>query len=288
MQLIELGDTRVVTIGPEDSIDLAIELLEQNDFRHLPVVDRGHILGMISDRDLLSAVGMLPESKRTASHTGAARVGATRIREVMSKPAKTASAEDSLQRGAQLMLDEGIRAIPLVYRDRLAGIVTETDFLKCYLSDRRIAKMDGWRFRKVRDHMTTDVMTLGSHDEFIHAARLMQSHRFRHIPIVDEGQLIGIVSDRDMRRFLSAMELEADQEDHMPRKARRNVTMQDVMTRDVMSTSNDATLAEAADILVSQKFGSLPVVDGSKLIGIITEADLLKHFVNACKHGELS
>ncbi len=287
MQLIELGDTRVVTVAPSDSIDRAISLLEENDFRHLPVVDRGQILGMVSDRDLLSAVGMQHDEERLSSSPGSGRVGATRIDQIMSTPARTAAAEDSLQHGAQLMLDAGIRAIPLVYRDRLAGIVTETDFLKCYLNDRPICKMQGWRLQLVRDHMTPNVKTLKPTDGFLHAARMMHSHRFRHIPIVDGGMLIGIVSDRDMRRFLGTMEIDSAEEAGMPARARGHVTMRDVMTTDVTNTTVDATLAEVAEVLVKRKFGSLPVVDDGELKGIITEADLLRHVVNACREGEV-
>jgi len=287
MQLIELGDTRVVTVAPKDSIDRAISLLEENDFRHLPVVDRGQILGMVSDRDLLSAVGMQHDEDRLGSSPGAARVGATRIEQIMSTPARTAAAEDSLQHGAQLMLDAGIRAIPLVYRDRLAGIVTETDFLKCYLNDRPISRMQGWRLHLVRDHMTKNVKTLKPTDGFLHAARMMQTHRFRHIPIVDSGMIVGIVSDRDMRRFLGTVEIDGSEDARMPARARGHVTMQDVMTTDVTNTTIDASLAEVAEILVNRKFGSLPVVDDGELMGIITEADLLRHVVNACREGEV-
>lgn len=287
MQLIELGDTRVVTVAPTDSIDKAISLLEENDFRHLPVVERGQILGMISDRDLLSAVGMQHDAERISTQPGRSHVGATRIDQIMSTPARTAAAEDSLQHGAQLMLDAGIRAIPLVYRERLAGIVTETDFLKCYINDRPICKVQGWRLQRVRDHMTRGVKTLKPTDGFLHAARLMQTNRFRHIPIIDGGVLVGIVSDRDMRRFLGTTGMDESDERGMPMRARGHVTMQDVMSTDVMSTTDDATLAEVADVLVKRKFGSLPVVNGTQLMGIITEADLLRHVVNACRDSEV-
>lgn len=280
MQLVELGGTRVVTIGPEDSIDEAIALLDTNHFRHLPVVDKGRILGMVSDRDLIRAVGMLPSQQRTACHEGPARVGATRISQVMSVPVTTIAADAPADEGAALMLEKNIRALPLVYRDRLAGIVTQTDFLKCYLDDRKIAKMEGWRFRHVGDHMTSPVITLSPNDTFRHAARVMQTHKFRHVPIVDGGRMVGIVSDRDMRRFLSGFEI--DYEDDA-RLQRPEVSMADVMTQQPKTTHTRETLAEVADIMISQRFGALPVMEQDEIVGIITEADLLRHFVAACK-----
>ncbi|MCG8407215.1 MAG: CBS domain-containing protein [Phycisphaerales bacterium] len=279
MQLIEIGDTRVVQVRPEDSIDQAIALLEAHGFRHLPVVDRGSILGMVSDRDLLSAVAMLPSNQRFTSTEGPARVGATKISQIMSSPARTVAADASLEVAAELMLNEGIRAVPLVYKDRLAGIVTETDFLKCYLDDRPIARRSGWRLQKVGDHMSRPVVTLRADDTFRHAVRIMQSKGIRHLPIVEAGQLTGIVSDRDMRRVLGGMEMEADEETGTASET----VMRDVMTREVATTDPTTTLAEVADVLVKRKFGSLPVMDDMQLAGIITEADLLRIFVEACK-----
>ncbi len=283
MQLIEIGDTRVIAIHPDDSIDHAIAHMEQHNFRHLPVVDRGRVLGLVSDRDLLRAVAMLRSEARVASSKGPSRVGATRVEQVMSTPAITVDAESPLESAAEIMLRENIRAVPLVYKDRLAGIVTETDFLKCYLDDRPMARKPGWRLAKVADHMSSPVITLAPNDTLIHAIKTMQSKRFRHLPIVQDDILVGIVSDRDMRRSIGSLAIEAEDclaEEHRPPG---QVTMNDIMTRDVRTTNTPATLAEVADTLVSLKIGSLPVLSDSKLVGIISESDLLRHFLSACK-----
>ncbi|MBK8267381.1 MAG: CBS domain-containing protein [Planctomycetes bacterium] len=283
MQLIDIGDTKVVQVRPDDSVDHAIALLEQHGFRHLPVMERGRILGMVSDRDLLSAVAMLPSSERMSAEEGPARVGATRISQIMSSPAITVEAEASLEVAAELMLREGIRAIPLVYQDRVAGIVTETDFLKCYLDDRPIARKSGWRLRKVADLMSSPVVTLKSGDQFVHAVRTMQSRRIRHLVIVDDGKMMGLVSDRDLRRGLGGLPLQAQDERASASRSHMQVVMADVMSREVMTIEPSASLAEVAEIMVKNKFGSLPVMRDGNLVGIVTEADLLRHFVASCK-----
>ena len=282
MQLVDIGGARVVTVGPEESIDEAIALLDANEYRHLPVVERGRILGMVSDRDLLSAVGLSPGADGAAS-AAPPRVGATRIRDIMSAPVTTIAADAPVADGAAIMIDQGIRALPLVYRDRLAGIVTHTDFLKCYLSDDEIAPLEGWRLQRVGDHMTQGVVTLLPSDSFRHAARVMQANRFRHAPIVEAGKLIGIVSDRDMRRFLGNYEVVYEEQPEEIRPGREEVWMWDVMTADPRTTHADATLAEVAADMVQHHFGAMPVMVGDRLVGIITEMDLLRHFVVACR-----
>ncbi|MFQ5430578.1 MAG: CBS domain-containing protein [Phycisphaerae bacterium] len=283
MQLIEIGDTRVVQIRPDDSIDYAIALLEEHGFRHLPVVERGRILGMVSDRDLLSAVGMLPSESRTAGSEGPARVGATKIAQVMSSPARTIPADAPLAEAAELMLNARIRALPLLYKDHLAGIVTETDFLKCYLDDRPIAHRPGWRLQKVGDRMSAPVISLLPGDTFLHAVRVMQTRGIRHLPIVKDDRLLGIVSDRDMRKVLVDLRIAAEDASvdgpiHQP-----EVILRDIMTRDVVTAEPALTLAEIAGTLVTGKFGCLPVLEEPNLVGIITQADLLQIFVEACK-----
>ncbi|MFQ5501487.1 MAG: CBS domain-containing protein [Phycisphaerae bacterium] len=283
MQLIEIGDNQVVQIGPNHSVDQAIALMEEHGFRHLPVVEHGRILGMLSDRDLLSAAGMLPNRQRTASSMGPVRIGATTVSQIMSSPARTVPADASLEVAAELMLDQGIRAIPLVYKDRIAGIVTETDFLKCYLDDRPIARRPGWRMQKVTDHMSRPVVTLLPGDGFRHAVRTMQARGHRHIPIVEDNRLVGIVSDRDMRRALLTREIESEDVAAQGLKSHNDIAMRDIMTNEVVTINPPATLAEVADTLVTHKFGALPVTSQGELVGIITEADLLRIFVASFK-----
>ncbi len=282
MQVIELGDTRVVQVRPEDSIDHAIELMEQNGFRHLPVVERGHIRGMVSDRDILKAVGMLPSVERTASTVGPAQIGAKRVSEVMTTPAITAPAESPLHVAAELMLRENIRAVPLVYKDHLSGIVTQTDYLTCYLDSRPMGRKPGWRHERVEQHMTSPVVSMREHDTFLHALRTMQTHRIRHLPVVEGDRLIGIVSDRDMRRVLGAWPVEAEARvSDGVRGGHEQVVMRDIMQRDVITTGPSATLAEAADVLVRNKISCLPVSEDGLPSGIITDTDLLEAFVAA-------
>ncbi len=283
MQLIEIGDAKVVSVHSTDDIDTAISLMDEHGFRHLPVVDHGAVVGMVSDRDLLATVGMHPGGERTTATEGPARLGATRIGEVMTAPARTVAADASLEVAAETMLGEGIRALPLVYKDRIAGIVTETDFLKCYIDDRPMGRHTGWRLFKVGNEMSRPVVTLSLGDGFVHAVRVMRAEKIRHLPIVDEGRLVGIVSDRDMRRVLGNLEIESQDEAAGCMAHRPKVVMDDIMTRNVVVTHAPAPLAEVADTLVHRKFGSLPVVDDNGIIGIITEADLLRVFVKAFK-----
>jgi CBS domain-containing membrane protein len=132
--------------------------------------------------------------------------------------------------------------------------------------------MDGL---KVRDVMTAPVTTLKRNDKLTLADDLMQLGRIRHLPVLeDDGEeLVGIVSQRDLFRGALAQALGYGQYAH--RKLLDTFSVKDVMTTDVVTTSADTPLVEAARVLIQRKIGCLPVVENGRLTGIITEADFV-------------
>jgi acetoin utilization protein AcuB len=114
----------------------------------------------------------------------------------------------------------------------------------------------------VRDVMATDLVTVRPHETARHAYQLMRDHRIRHLPVVEDGRLVGILSDRDLRPVLLS-----------PGLARARV--RELMSEDLTTVGPDAPLEEAASLLVVKKIGCLPVVAHGRLVGIVTETDLL-------------
>ena len=139
------------------------------------------------------------------------------------------------------------------------------------------AKSRGGRERTVRDLMTERVYTLKSKDSLETLYDLMDSRRVRHVPILDsEGDLVGLVTDRDLSRTaLGAVE-------ELPLSVERDILrrrrIRDIMVTEPDTIEPDAPLAEAAAMLLENKVGCLPVVEGLHLVGIITEADFVRDF----------
>ncbi len=104
------------------------------------------------------------------------------------------------------------------------------------------------------------------------AARLLKAHRIHHLPVVEEGdRLAGIVSDTDLRNAtLDGMSGGADHGD-----SGRPATVVEIMTRDVVTLSPGDTLDDAMLVLTHERIGALPVVEGERLVGIVTKADIL-------------
>ena len=125
----------------------------------------------------------------------------------------------------------------------------------------------------VRNRMTREVITASPETLLAHALELTQTHRIRHLPIVSDGALVGIVSERDLRFAHPPVWLE---DAAAMRRALHEHTLAEIMTQPVVTIGPDAPVEEAARVLQSRPFGCLPVVDQGVLVGIITESDILR------------
>ena len=124
----------------------------------------------------------------------------------------------------------------------------------------------------VQDFMKGEVLTLSPDASAFRALRLCHDHRIRHIPIVEDGRLVGIISDRDI---LSASPPLGDRQRVDVLKGTR---VGDVMAQEVVTTYPQDTLVHAAQVMYERKIDSLPVV-AEKLVGIITSSDVMRALV---------
>lgn len=136
----------------------------------------------------------------------------------------------------------------------------------------------------VGPRMKRDLVTVTPGATLEEAARLLNSHRIHHLPVVEEvDRLVGIVSDTDLRNAtLDGMFGGADGGD-----SGRPVTAGEIMTRDVVTLSPGDTLDDAMLVLTHERIGALPVVEGERLVGIVTKADILSALVSSLDIGGL-
>lgn len=127
----------------------------------------------------------------------------------------------------------------------------------------------------VGDLMTTKVFTLLESDSLYTAKQIMEMARVRHVPIVDANEsFIGLITHRDMLALAVSKlsDIDASTQDELD----AGTPLHEIMRTDVAVVSPETLLRDAAHMLLEHKYGCLPVVDGKKLVGIITEADFLR------------
>lgn len=125
----------------------------------------------------------------------------------------------------------------------------------------------------IEDIMVSHVITIAPTDSLAEALRRTQAGRFRHLPVVDGESLVGVVSDRDLRAAAPAP-VAAGAVD-----ALEQAVVGSVMHTDVIVAHPLDPVEDAARLMYEHKIGCLPVVSGERLVGIITESDVLRSFV---------
>ena len=130
---------------------------------------------------------------------------------------------------------------------------------------------------KVVDVMTKNPLVMTPAETIGQADELMTENRIRQLPVVDEGALLGIITDRDIRSFLAQSALVEPEE--RAKVLRTNV--REIMTAEPLTLAPDDDLREAIELLIEEKIGGIPVVDQAEgLVGIITYVDVLRCFLN--------
>lgn len=136
------------------------------------------------------------------------------------------------------------------------------------------------RMEPISKIMTKDVITLTLDDSLFNAEKLFNKHHIRHIPVVEEDRIIGMLSLTDLLR----MSFVDSYNDGQPIDTAiyNMLTISQIMANNPEKTSPDSTIKDVALLLASKEFHALPVVENEKLIGIITTTDLLNYLVDLC------
>ena len=137
--------------------------------------------------------------------------------------------------------------------------------------------MAKYNWIKVVDVMTKDPLTIGPSETVGEAEELMAENGIRQLPVVKNSDLIGIITDRDVRSFLAGSSVSPPNE----REQALRTQVSDLMTTNPLTLAPDDELQDAVELLVEQKIGGVPVVDAAEgLVGIVTYVDVLRCFLN--------
>mgnify|MGYP003412080706 FL=1 len=127
--------------------------------------------------------------------------------------------------------------------------------------------------------MTKNLVMLKVDDELSHAESLFKKNKIRHIPVVENGEIIGMLSFTDLLRISFVDAVDDDAED-VNAEVYNLFTMRQVMTKNVVTITAETTIKQAASMFLEGEFHALPVVENGKITGIVTTTDLLRYFIS--------
>jgi len=225
----------VKTLTLDDTIKTCLEFMENNNIRHVPVIDvpsekgeKPYFVGVVSQRDVFRQIS--PYLGKVGEVEADTKSILQQLGRIVTRNPICVSPETEIPEMLTLMLDNHIDMVPVLVNDELAGIVTTADFIKLFVrldsirqlyinsgsvgKNRRLVDLLAGGsddvaaalasiLRKVEDIMTEQVVCLSEHDKLAEAMKVMQKGQFRHVPVVDkEMKILGIISDRDILRHL--------------------------------------------------------------------------------------
>jgi acetoin utilization protein AcuB len=137
----------------------------------------------------------------------------------------------------------------------------------------------------VADWMTRKVFTVGPDESVAHAMHLMKDNGIKHLPVVRDGRLIGVISDRDIKAYApsKATALDVYEINYLLAKA----VVKDAMGRQLTTTTPDTPVEQAALVMLDNNLGCLPVLEGDVLVGIISDRDIFRALldITGVRHG---
>ena len=272
IRIREIMTGEVVTVPPDCPLDDAIRLFESCRFRHLPVAEKDRLVGLISDRDIALATGWILASYRNADENSGPRT----VGQIMRTDVFTLDVEASIPEAAAIILDHRINAVPLLEEGKLVGIITTTDLLRASRSD---LPHHAWNIREeahVRESMSAELTTVCPDQFMSDAIDLCRDETVRHLPVIEAGRLVGLISDRDLRFGLGqeiVSDLVAQEEGRLEVP---QTPLSALMATDLVTIGPRERLTAAADCMLQHGLSALPVLDAGCLVGIITQTDVLR------------
>lgn len=248
------------TIGPDDSLGRAERIMARRRLHQLLVVDAGAITGLLSERDILDYRASAADEDWWRVPVGRAMQGI---------PA-TANPDESVASAIDRLAKSPVDVLPIVEHGFLIGQITATDLFEA----ERIPIEPSPLPITAADAMTEPAVSVRPTDSLLDAAKLMVDHQVRHLPVVEDGAVVGMLSDRDIRtvagdpvRYVESREADGA----------RMLNVRDAMAPTALTIRENRPLRDVANELADEKIGALPIVDADgKLIGIVSYVDALR------------
>ena len=242
---------RPITTKPTDPIATAASVMRTCRVRHLPVVEAEQLVGVLSLRDVVAA---------DDEH---APVG-----ERMTAPAETIARATPLSIACERMLGGRRSCLPVVDAGALCGIFTATDALR-FAGTALADESRGQRRAPAVTHVMTPrpLITVDVQTTLAAAWQRMRSNHVRHLPVLTAGEVVGILSDRDV--------LAAGHQALREQTLQPPLLVGDAMSTRLSTIDAERPAAEAAATLLRRRLGALPVMRARSLVGIVTVSDFM-------------
>jgi CBS domain-containing protein len=273
-EIMAIASREVVSVPPTMTIIGAVEKMTECGFRRLPVTDAGtrKLRGIVTAGDIIDMMGGGNKYNLVKKKHGGNLLAAINesIRAIMTEKVLTLRSDARIADAASLIVDKRMGGLPIVDEGEvLCGIVTERDVMKVLSAERSQGL--------VEEIMSTALKVTGPETPIGEATKEMITHRFRRLPVVKDDVLYGIVTATDIMKYLGTGAV-------FQRMVTGNVAevmalpVRTLVSGNLHTIDPKKNVNEAAREMLARNVGALPVIEDARLIGLVTEFDLVKAF----------
>jgi CBS domain-containing protein len=259
MKVNELMTKDIITVDKDENLKHILNLMKKYQITKIPVLDKKKLVGMVTDNVIVYKLGSIRKKGIPASRLHASSV--------IDKEIDCVSPDTDIKMILEKVGKPGPTMLCVTENDSLVGVLTKADLLPLITSKKQI-----------REIMNKKIVTISPMDRVIHARRIMIDQNLARLPVVNQGKLVGIISDNEIAFAL------ADIKGSFPLGRQKHqldeLQVGDVMKSPVVWTEPNMTAKDAAIIMVKNNAGSLPIIEFGKLVGIVSRTDLLKTIQN--------
>jgi len=273
-EIMAIATRDVISLPQTQSIMAAVEQMTTCGFRRLPVTDAGtkRLLGIVTSGDIINFLGggdkyQLVQVRHNGNLIAAVNEA---IRTIMTPQPEILKSDARIRDAVEVITRKKIGGLPIVDKDGiLLGIATERDVLSVLASGRSPLH--------VEDIMSSALRVTAPDCPIATVTRDMTRHRFRRLPVVSDDVLYGIVTATDIMRYLGSREV-------FSKMVTGNVAevtglpVRNLIAGELFTTSPEKTINQVAQEMLKKNIGALPVIEDSRLVGLVTEFDLVRAF----------
>ncbi len=271
-EILHIAKSPVVTMAPTTPIHDAIKIMANEGFRRIPIADPGtkKLAGIVTATDIIDYLGggkkfEIIQQKFAGNIFKAINEP---IKIVMTQKVFHVNTTAKIGEAIQLMKEQNVGGLPVVdSENRVRAIITERDIARMFAE-----RLSGV---KVSELMTKNVVTALITTTIFETERTMIMQGFRRIPIISDSKVVGIITAMDILRFFGSGEVFKNLQSGTITQVLNTPALK-IAARDVVTVSPEMDVGQAAKVMDEKNLGALPVVENTKLIGIITERDFFK------------
>lgn len=273
-EIMAIATQNVMSSPPTQTIMAAAEQMTKCGFRRLPITDAGtrKLRGIVTSGDVINFMGGGDKYQLVKVRHGGNLLAAVNesVRTIMTQQPETLMDNARISDAVDVIIKKKIGGLPIVDKEGvLAGIVTERDVLRILGAERSSLN--------VEDVMSSTLRVTAPDCPIATVTRDMTKYRFRRLPVVSDDVLYGIVTATDIMRYLGSREVFSRLETGNVAEVTA-LPVRTLIARELSTTTPEKSINEAAREMLEKNIGALPVIEDSRLIGLVTEFDLVRAF----------